>query len=109
MTESQFVSLDWPAPVTVHAVITTRIGGSSAKPYDSFNLATHVGDDPLVIAANRARLHEALKLPAEPLWLRQVHGVTVVDAAAGKAETEADGSFATRPGVVCAVDRKSVV
>ena len=103
MIEPEFILPDWPAPATVRAAVTTRVGGSSAKPYDSFNLALHVGDNPQAVATNRAQLHAALKLPAEPLWLRQVHGVTVVDAAAGKAETEADGSFATRPGVVCAV------
>ncbi len=94
---------DWPAPANVRAVATTRIGGVSKNPYNTFNLATHVGDDPQAVAANRAQLRAALKLPAEPLWLRQIHGVTVVDAALAKGEPEADGAYATKPGAVCAV------
>ena len=41
-------------------VFTTRAGGVSASPYDSFNLAHHVGDDPAAVAANRARLADSL-------------------------------------------------
>ncbi len=103
MTKPQFILPDWPAPANVRAVVTTRIGGVSRAPYDSFNLATHVGDDPAAVRENRARLQTALALPAEPLWLKQVHGVTVVDAAQTGAEPEADGAFAAQPGAVCAV------
>jgi YfiH family protein len=92
----------WPAPPPVRAVSTTRRGGVSRAPYDSLNLADHVGDDQGAVAENRELLAEALDLPAEPAWLRQVHGRRVVDAAAG-AGMEADGSLASRPGVVCAV------
>lgn len=57
---------------------TTRETGSSAAPWDGFNLALHVGDAPEAVAANRARLGQSL--PAEPLWLDQVHGSDVWDA-----------------------------
>jgi YfiH family protein len=103
MTEQEFIFPDWPAPANVRAVVTSRAGGVSKKPYDTFNLAAHVGDDPAAVRANRARLREALKPPAEPAWLRQVHGVNVIDAAQAHGEPEADGAFAARPGVVCAV------
>ena len=92
---------DWPAPSRVHALITTRLGGVSLGPYAGFNLGLGVGDDPGAVAANRAILRRSL--PAEPLWLRQVHGVTVVDAATAAPLTSADASFARRAGVVCAV------
>ena len=98
-----FIIPDWPAPANVHAAVTTRRGGVSAPPYDSFNLATHVEDDPAAVAANRARLRDALELPAEPLWLNQVHGTGVVDAAVAEQGNDADGAFATAPGAVCAV------
>ncbi len=103
MTESQFILPDWPAPANVHAAVTTRVGGASHAPYDSFNLATHVGDDPAGVRASRARLRTALALPAKPVWLKQVHGVAVVDAAQGGTEPEADGAFAAQPGAVCVV------
>jgi YfiH family protein len=92
----------WPAPPRVCAASTTRTGGVSQAPYDSLNLADHVGDDGRAVAENRAMLISALDLPAEPAWLRQVHGSRVIDAAAGSG-TEADGSLARTPGVVCAV------
>jgi hypothetical protein len=92
---------DWPAPAGVRALVTTRAGGVSAGPYASFDLATHVGDDPAAVAENRRRLRALL--PAEPLWLNQVHGVCVVDAATAHAGAEADAAFARGKGTVCAV------
>jgi YfiH family protein len=43
------------------------------------------------------------RLPSAPAWLRQVHGIAVVDAAAAAGEPEADASVARAPGAVCAV------
>jgi polyphenol oxidase len=92
---------DWPAPPPVRAIVTTRSGGVSRPPYDSLNLGVAVGDDPESVRENRARLRSSL--PAEPRWLRQVHGSHIVDGATVTSLVEADGSFATRPGVVCVV------
>ena len=103
MIEPEFIFHDWPAPPNVRVVITTRAGGVSHAPYDNFNLGTHAGDDPTAVRENRARLRTALAFPAEPLWLKQVHGVAVVDAAQGGAEPQADGAFAAQPGAVCVV------
>ena len=103
MTESQFIFPDWPAPKNIRAAVTTRLNGVSQVPYASFNLASHVGDDLTAVHENRTHLRTALALPAEPLWLKQVHGITVVDAAQGGVEPEADGAFCSQPGVVCAV------
>ena len=72
---------DWPAPARVRAVMTTRAGGVSQPPYASLNPAGHVGDDPAAVAENRCILREAL--PAEPIWLSQVHGVGVFEASGG--------------------------
>ena len=92
---------DWPAPVRVRALATTRAGGVSVPPYDAFNLATHVGDDPLAVNENRRRLCSAL--PAEPLWLTQVHGTRVVSAEESESGSEADACVARSPGRICAV------
>lgn len=98
-----WISPDWPAPARVHSLITTRHGGVSGAPYASLNLGLHVGDDPLAVAENRARL--GVHLPAAPRWLNQVHGTTVIDAAdAGLPPIPtADAALASGPGVVCAV------
>ncbi len=91
---------DWPAPANVRAVTTTREGGVSRYPYEHFNLASHVDDDPADVAANRAHLAAWLELPAEPLWLNQVHGTRVVDVTKGepRAEGDAQGSASAAQG-----------
>ena len=71
-----------PTHRPVRMVFTTRAGGASASPYESFNLAHHVGDDPTAVDANRARLANSLGLtPGALVWMEQLHTntVTVVD------------------------------
>jgi hypothetical protein len=58
-------------------VITTRAGGASVAPYESFNLGDHVGDEPGAVAANRKRLASELGLSVDQLvWMEQIHGRT---------------------------------
>ncbi|MFA5941684.1 MAG: peptidoglycan editing factor PgeF [Sinimarinibacterium sp.] len=94
---------DWPAPSRIRACQTLRCDGCSAAPYDSFNLAAHVGDDPSAVARNRQALRAALQLPSEPRWLRQVHGTDVAALPAPGPEPLADAAWTRQPGVVCAV------
>lgn len=103
MSAIELLIPDWPAPTQVRACTTTRIGGISSSPYDTLNLASHVGDDPQAVAENRRRLREHLALPAEPRWLNQVHGSCAADAALVADPCDADASFTALPGVVCAV------
>jgi polyphenol oxidase len=91
----------WPAPASVRCFMTTRAGGVSLPPFDSLNLGAHVGDDPVAVAANRAVLRA--HLPAEPLWLNQVHGVSVVEAGQDSAGCEGDAAMTRVTGEVCAV------
>lgn len=98
---------DWPAPRGVCALATTRQGGVSRGPYATMNLGFATGgrasgDDPASLAANRRRL--ALFLPADPMWLDQVHGTAVADTDGSRRTLRvADAAIATTPGVVCAV------
>lgn len=92
---------DWPAPANVRALMTTRVGGVSQPPYASMNPASHVGDDPAAVSENRRILRQ--ELPAEPLWLSQVHGKDVAEAGQDDEGREADASVARVPGTVCAV------
>jgi YfiH family protein len=125
-----WVEPDWPAPSGVRALSTVRSGGVSLAPYASLNLGDHVGDEPPAVTENRRRLVVEAGLPAEPVWLAQVHGVTVADldaqgslgamgsatAAGGAGATlragatptasailTADAAFTRRPGRVCAI------
>ena len=60
----------------VRMVFTSRAGGASAIPYDSFNLGHHVGDDPDAVAANRERLKRVTGLD-NIVWMEQLHTNTV--------------------------------
>ena len=92
---------DWDLSAGVGALLTTRAGGRSVGPFASLNLGSHVGDDPLAVAANRAHLRSFL--PADPLWLNQVHGAAVADADVAEGVPEADAVLARSSRRVCAV------
>lgn len=97
----QCIRPQWPAPANVKSLQTTRNGGVSRPPYDTLNLGDHVGDDPLAVAHNRQLF--SMHLPSEPLWLQQVHGTTVVNAAAAGCLPTADAAVSDHAGAVCAV------
>jgi len=105
VTKPEWIAADWPAAPQIKAFTTTRKNGYSIIPYDSFNLAMHVGDDPNAVYKNRAALQEALLLPQAPCWLNQTHSTQVVRLTAPTCDTppEADASVTNQPGIVCAV------
>lgn len=89
----------------VRRVVTTRAGGVSRAPYDSFNLGDHVGDDPAAVAANRERLAGDLGLePSHVVWMEQIHSrnVTVVDGPVDGAVPATDALVTTTPGLALA-------
>jgi YfiH family protein len=94
--------------VRIRRVTTTRAGGVSAPPFDTFNLGDHVGDDPAAVAANRKRLASALGLGEHAVvWMNQVHGdhVEVVDGPlhAGATVDKTDALVTTTPRLALAV------
>lgn len=89
----------WPAPANVRSLQTTRQGGVSLAPFDSLNLGAHVQDNPAHVAHNRQLIRQFV--PSEPVWLNQVHGVHVVDAAHADGIPDADASFTTQRNTVC--------
>jgi YfiH family protein len=100
----------WPVDLGpgVIAGVTTRAGGLSSGPYESLDLALHVGDDPAAVHGNRHRLAGILGLTV--VYANQVHGtqVVVVDRAMGGPDEsadvgDADGLVTTRAGVGLAV------
>jgi len=74
---------DWSAPARVRALVTTRA----------------LGD----VKSDQGRARLRARLPAEPRWLKQVHGVRVVDAARAGDRPEADAAFTRGKNVVCTV------
>ena len=105
MSHPSLLEFTWPLPRGVRAAFTTRLGGVSVAPWDSLNLGVHVGDDPVAVAANRARLRALLALPAEPTWLSQVHGKDVfdLDRPHPNEVPVADAAIACAPGGVCVI------
>ena len=88
------------------SVMSCRLGGVSHAPFDSLNLGTAVGDDPISVSANRARFHQICG--AQPVFLKQVHGARVVrltqaDALADAVLLEADASATTESGLACTI------
>ena len=101
---TRFITPKWAAPKQVRAIFTTRHGGCSREPYDSFNLASHVGDITENVEQNRTRLRQTLALAEAPAWLEQIHGHRVLDLDASAAEDrQADAAFTRSLNRACAV------
>ncbi len=98
MSAHDWLTPDWPAPANVRACVTTRSGGVSVAPFDSFNLGDHVDDDPVAVTSNRQHLVDTLG--CQPAWLRQVHGIVVAEADPATV-IEADGNWTATPGIAC--------
>ncbi len=98
----EIIQPQWPAPASVSACCTTRQGGVSESPFDSFNLALHVGDDEARVRQNRQALSDQLQLPAEPGWINQTHGIraVVLEQDSGR---DADAAVTREPGQVAVV------
>lgn len=95
----------WVAPQQVKAFCTTRHGGVSSSPFNTLNLGLNAGDDSADVLHNRGILKS--HLPAEPLWLKQIHGVTVSTPASRNTSTskpfEADAAVTSLPNEVLAI------
>lgn len=101
-----WIEADWPAPPRVRALATLRGGGVSSGRYASLNLGDHVGDLVAAVGVNRERLGVAAALPANPRWLRQVHGTAVADLdldGAGAAPPVADAAMTRTAGLICTI------
>ncbi len=109
-TAAGFLIPDWDASTGVRAVVSTRRApGVSRAPFDDCNLGDHVGDEPVAVRRNREQLRQSLGLPAEPVWLNQVHGSAVHQAsqfsmsASASTPAQADAAITGERGVVLAV------
>jgi polyphenol oxidase len=98
-----FLVPDWPLPPRVRAAFTLRTGGVSVSPFDSLNVAAHVGDELQAVGANRRRIARLLELPNEPAWLEQVHGIDVADLDCASTPVRADAAVTRLQGRICAV------
>jgi YfiH family protein len=95
----------WTVSQQIQAFCTTRQGGQSKSPFNSLNLGLNAGDDATDVLQNRSILRAAL--PAEPVWLKQIHGVKVSTPASrstlGNGPFEADASVTNIQNEVLAI------
>ncbi|TDJ20644.1 MAG: peptidoglycan editing factor PgeF [Gammaproteobacteria bacterium] len=105
--EMKWLAANWHAPSHIHAGTTMRYGGMSTAPDHQLNLGMHVKDGHNSVLKNRQRLSRYLKLPAEPVWLNQVHGNSIIqiDSQVDLEITDktADGSYSREANKVCVV------
>jgi YfiH family protein len=98
-----YIQPNWPAPNNVRAFTSCRSKGFSQSPYDSFNLAQHVGDDKYLVNKNRQLLPNYQNF----IWLNQTHSNICADldmiGNVIDATLEADACFSTKKSQVCAV------
>ena len=99
MQADAWIEAGLPGPV--RALTTTRAGGVSRGAFANLNLGLKGGDEAERVAENRRRLSRML--PAEPLWLNQVHGNRVISLDDWHPGIQADGAWTSRPGQVAAV------
>ena len=102
-TSLQLIEPQWPAPDKVRALSTTRVGGYSQPPFDSFNLGAHVADDPVAVAKNRALLQHQLGADVAVQWLNQVHGVDVARLQIAGDVIQADAAMTAESNLACLV------
>ncbi len=95
--------LNWSLPAGVSALCSTRQGGVSQPPFDSWNLGDHVGDNPLAVANNRQRLQAQLGA-AQAVFLNQVHGTDVLQLTPETLDGEAaDACVTTHTQLACTI------
>jgi YfiH family protein len=103
LLQQNYIQPDWPAPKNIKAFTSCRSGGFSQPPYDSLNLAQHVGDDQTLVDKNRQMLPNYQNF----IWLNQTHSNTCVDLGINSnvedAVFQGDACFSTMKSQVCAV------
>jgi YfiH family protein len=88
----------------IDAFVTDRFGGVSQAPYDSLNLATHVGDRIEDIGENRQRVASAIGVERTQLvTINQVHGTNVLDVDNKIDDLEGDAMVTSTPGLALAI------
>ncbi|GJM12326.1 MAG: laccase domain protein [Pseudohongiella sp.] len=103
MTAEQTIFADWDVSPNIVAFSTTRLGGVSKPPYDSFNVATHVQDDPGSVDSNRKLLRGRFPKRLVWQWLEQVHGTDVAIVDEAGPDLTADALSTAQPNLVCCI------
>jgi len=92
-------------PKNVSFLSTERYikNGQSSDNFENFNLALHVNDKKMNVLKNRSILKDYYELPSDPVWINQTHSSICIEASLSESIVEADASFTSNPGIVCAI------
>ncbi|RCW94372.1 peptidoglycan editing factor PgeF [Marinomonas foliarum] len=100
---NSYILPTWPAPASVCAYVSTRMGGVSNAPFDGLNLGLHVQDDPAAVNQNRKLFASCIDMPDSTSWLNQVHGIDIVQLPCDRPLESADAATSRTINQVCAV------
>jgi YfiH family protein len=84
----KFIQPNWEAPSSIKAYTTLRFA------WESLEIAT---------SQHEKVLTKLLSLPSSPIWLKQIHGTTVIESSPHQLFSEADASFSQTRARVCAI------
>jgi YfiH family protein len=88
----RWITPDWSAPPNVGALTTCRQGS--------------IEDNTLLLTQNSTTLQREAGLPENPRFVKQVHGIDVVDAAnisINQSRISADAIYSQEAGIVCGI------
>lgn len=103
LSQSSIVPARWDVSDRVLAFTTTRLGGVSESPFNSFNLADHVGDEFQRVEQNRKQLSGWVDKASGFQWLHQVHGTQVLNIDKATKALEGDALVTSQPNLACCV------
>ncbi|TRX54408.1 peptidoglycan editing factor PgeF [Thalassomonas sp. M1454] len=101
---NSIIDINWPRLTNVLAATTSRQGGISLPPFDSFNLGDHVADNIEHVQLNRQRLSQQFNSKQPIQWLNQVHGGDVVEVTIHQqTPITADAAFTKSKNITLAI------
>lgn len=98
----------WPAPTNVYCGSTLRENGFSLPPYNSLNIADHVGDKSVLVKKNRSYLSKQESIDNKQpeckwFWLEQIHGNQLINLDRENDRNEGDACITSSKYQCCAV------
>ncbi|MDO7253047.1 peptidoglycan editing factor PgeF [Helicobacter cappadocius] len=83
----------------INFALTSRYGGKSLQPYDSLNLAYHVGDKISHVHKNRKIIQNIFHSDKKLLWIDQIHSDIILDI---EKKDYKHGFVGTADAMICA-------
>ena len=98
----QLLKPEWPAPKNIKAYTTLKTSWGKYTSQHSFNGSNSLNTDPEFVSENN-KLKSLLGINTDPIWVRQTHSNTVIEACDANREKNADATFTGQEKNVCAI------